>query len=174
MLPHVEAPAPERETARPHNPPAETTMPESPNLLSRTVTRDLFRAAPDTYAQRFDRLLTPEELGLVFPVAATVWPVSSAPVPYLVQRAGEVHPVPVWPPQSPSVVVVVSPPASSTTTPPTTPAAQLPAVAPPAAPGPPKTIYVIPNCYAGDKRPRRDQLRPGCRMSDLRIISPVL
>jgi hypothetical protein len=42
----------------------------------------------------------------------------------------------------------------------------------PPQPGDPKTIYVIPNCYAGDKLPRPDQLRPGCRLSDLRIISP--
>ena len=34
----------------------------------------------------------------------------------------------------------------------------------------PKTFYVIPNCYAGDKPPRQDQLRPGCNAADVRTI----
>jgi hypothetical protein len=42
---------------------------------------------------------------------------------------------------------------------------------PPAAP---KTFYVIPRCYAGDTRPRADQLPAGCRLSDLRTIPPVV
>ena len=45
------------------------------------------------------------------------------------------------------------------------------AALPPAAP---KTFYVIPRCYAGDTRPRADQLPAGCRVGNLRIIPPVV
>jgi len=42
------------------------------------------------------------------------------------------------------------------------------------APAIPKTFYVIPKCYAGDKKPTADQLPKGCRASDLRTIPPVV
>jgi len=42
------------------------------------------------------------------------------------------------------------------------------------APAVPKTFYVIPKCYAGDKKPTADQLPKGCRASDLRTIPPVV
>lgn len=45
------------------------------------------------------------------------------------------------------------------------------AALPPAAP---KTFYVIPRCYAGDTRPRADQLPAGCRVANLRTIPPVV
>lgn len=38
----------------------------------------------------------------------------------------------------------------------------------------PKTFYVIPRCYAGDTPPRSEQLRPGCRVADLRTVPPVV
>ena len=41
-------------------------------------------------------------------------------------------------------------------------------------PAPPKTFYVIPRCYAGDTRPRADQLPAGCRVSNMRTIPPVV
>ena len=37
----------------------------------------------------------------------------------------------------------------------------------------PKTFYVIPRCYAGDVRPRADQLPPGCQIARLREVPPV-
>jgi hypothetical protein len=40
-----------------------------------------------------------------------------------------------------------------------------------AAPGVPKTFYVIPGCYAGDKPPRA-KLPRGCERSKLRVIPP--
>jgi hypothetical protein len=46
-----------------------------------------------------------------------------------------------------------------------------PAAAAPAAP--PRTFYVIPGCYAGDRRPQADRLPRGCQMSALRVIPPV-
>jgi hypothetical protein len=41
-------------------------------------------------------------------------------------------------------------------------------------PGPAKTFYVIPRCYAGDSRPRAEQLPLGCSIDDLRTIPPVV
>jgi hypothetical protein len=42
------------------------------------------------------------------------------------------------------------------------------------APGPPKTFYVIPRCYAGDTRPRPEQLPAGCNVSSVRAVPPVV
>ena len=42
------------------------------------------------------------------------------------------------------------------------------------APAIPKTFYVIPKCYAGDKRPSADKLPAGCRAANLRAIPPVV
>jgi hypothetical protein len=41
-----------------------------------------------------------------------------------------------------------------------------------AAAGPPKTFYVIPGCYAGDKRPSAQSLRKGCDIAKVRVIPP--
>jgi hypothetical protein len=38
----------------------------------------------------------------------------------------------------------------------------------------PKTFYVIPRCYAGDVRPRPEQLPAGCQIARLREIPPVI
>jgi hypothetical protein len=46
-----------------------------------------------------------------------------------------------------------------------------PAVAPRAVP---KTFYVIPGCYAGDKPPRAARLRRGCDASKIRAIPPAV
>lgn len=46
-----------------------------------------------------------------------------------------------------------------------------PTVAPVAAP---RVFYVIPGCYAGDKRPQADRLPDGCRIAALRVIPPVV
>lgn len=53
---------------------------------------------------------------------------------------------------------------------PTRPRVDLP-IAPPARP---KTFYVIPNCYAGDKPPRAARLPRGCRATNARTIPPTL
>ena len=54
-------------------------------------------------------------------------------------------------------------------------------VAPPAAapapyvagaPGRPKTFYVIPGCYAGDRRPEPGSLAAECSLTRLRIVQP--
>ena len=40
------------------------------------------------------------------------------------------------------------------------------------APGRPKTFYLIPGCYAGDRRPAPESLAPGCSMNRLRVVPP--
>jgi PEGA domain len=42
------------------------------------------------------------------------------------------------------------------------------------APAIPKTFYVIPKCYAGDRRPSADRLPAGCRAANVRAIPPVV
>jgi hypothetical protein len=49
-----------------------------------------------------------------------------------------------------------------------------PAAAPPPSPAVPKTFYVIPGCYAGDRHPRDARLVPGCDVSQLRIVPPTV
>ena len=58
--------------------------------------------------------------------------------------------------------------------------AALTAAPPVAAPRPvaltaaaPRTFYVIPGCYAGDKRPQADRLPRGCQIAALRVIPPL-
>lgn len=40
------------------------------------------------------------------------------------------------------------------------------------APAAAKTLYVIPRCYAGDRRPLASDLPAGCRLVDLRVVVP--
>ena len=42
----------------------------------------------------------------------------------------------------------------------------------PSLPGKPKTFYVIPGCYAGDKQPESDWLPAQCDISKMRVVSP--
>jgi hypothetical protein len=39
-------------------------------------------------------------------------------------------------------------------------------------PGRPKTFYVIPGCYAGDRRPDPESLTAGCSTTRLRVVEP--
>jgi hypothetical protein len=58
---------------------------------------------------------------------------------------------------------------------PVTAAPQTPAAAPAAAAtARPKTFYVIPGCYAGDRRPDAQRLPRGCVASNVREVPPVL
>ena len=44
----------------------------------------------------------------------------------------------------------------------------------PAVAAAPKTFYVIPGCYAGDRRPEGQRLPKGCQVSNLFSVPPVL
>jgi hypothetical protein len=47
-------------------------------------------------------------------------------------------------------------------------------VAAPAVAANPKTFYVIPGCYAGDRQPDAQRLPPGCQASNVFTLPPVL
>jgi hypothetical protein len=49
---------------------------------------------------------------------------------------------------------------------------RLPAAAPPPAPGPATTMYMIPNCYLGNVPPRQNRLPPGCDAKQVQVIGP--
>jgi len=116
--------------------------------------RDLFRAAPTTYAPGFHEppRLDPRFFccdgvaGPVFVTAPPWWAVQPQVVyvPVVVREA----PRPAPPPAAP------------------------PALPPAPMPGTPKTFYIIPRCYAGDKPPDPDALPPGCDIAALRVIPP--
>jgi hypothetical protein len=116
---------------------------------------DLFRATRETYAPRYDRLNPyPTFFFGALPYGYIVAPddhtrdarrVADRPD----ERAAAAPPAPAL---SPSVAPA----------------------APVAQPGHRRPLYVIPRCYAGDTKPRPDQLKPGCRMSDLRSLTPAI
>lgn len=116
---------------------------------------DLFLAAPATYAPGFHeppRLVDPRFFccdgfaGPVFVTAPPWWAVQPQVVyvPVLVREAPRPAPPPAAPPAPPPALM----------------------------PGTPKTFYVIPRCYAGDKPPDPDALPPGCDIAALRVIPP--
>jgi hypothetical protein len=160
----------EPEKAAPPLPPA----PSRPSPLPPAPAsgdRDLFRAVPGTFDPRFDRLLTPADSGLFFPTAATLWPAWStwgSPWHEGYRRAGEVRPV------EPTVRIIVEHRQVPAAPAPPPPVVTLPAATVPPPAGHRRALYVIPGCYAGDKLPRRDQLRPGCDAKNVRVISPAL
>jgi hypothetical protein len=77
----------------------------------------------------------------------------------------------IYPDPEPTVIVFPSTPPEAT---PAAPPAPAPPPAPYVAgpPGPPKTFYIIPACYIGDRRPDPESLAPGCSISKLRVIPP--
>jgi hypothetical protein len=117
---------------------------------------DLFRATPETYAPHYDRIRG--NANYIF---------GALPYGYIVAPDDRTR----------YAERAVEPPASSAAPAPPAAAALPPAaapVAPIARPGHRRPLYVIPHCYAGDTKPRPDQLRPGCRISDLRSLTPAV
>jgi hypothetical protein len=120
-----------------------------PERNLRTPREDLFRARPDTYHRRRDDIIVAGGFGFFGP--------------QLVYAAAQ-----------PIIVVVSHDPLESTRV---APPPVMPAPVPPApyvagVPGRPKTFYVIPGCYAGDRPPEPDTLMPGCSISRLRVVPP--
>ena len=115
---------------------------------------DLFLARPWTYKPRPDR--HPRRIRDGWGGGGSVWfgpEVSQVYVPYL-EPAPIVEPVVI---ERIKVVEVEKP---------------APAPAPVFLPAPPKTLYVIPRCYAGDRLPDPKTLRADCDIADLRTIPP--
>jgi hypothetical protein len=114
----------------------------------RPVREDPFRARPDTYRPDPNRLPFP---GFGFFGPQFVYPYSQPIIVVQIPRdtveparASAPAPAPVQPP-APYVAGV---------------------------PGRPKTFYVIPGCYAGDRRPEPESLAPGCNIARLRVVPP--
>jgi hypothetical protein len=125
-----------------------TTRPLSPTT-TRRLREDVFIARPDTYRPDPNRILSPFVFGF--------------------------GPQLVYPAIQPIIVVVSREPLESTrVAPPPVISAPVPPPAPYVAgvPGRPKTFYLIPGCYAGDRPPEPESLKPGCSISRLRVIPP--
>lgn len=123
--------------------------------LDASLRRDLFRAAPATFAPGFDE---PPRIDPRFLLCCGGFPgtVFLSPVPWWAAQPQVVY-VP--------VIVRDAPRAAP-------PPAVPPAPAPPPAPGVPKTFYVIPGCYAGDRPPDPDALPRNCDVAKVRVIPP--
>ena len=89
--------------------------------------------------------------------------------------SGYLGPQLLYPAVQPIIVVIARESIESTRV---APPPVMPAPVPPPAPyvagmpGRPKTFYMIPGCYAGDRRPEPESLAPGCSISRLRIVRP--
>jgi hypothetical protein len=132
----------------------------------RAPREDVFRARPGTYR--------PGRSQLFFRGGGGYYPYPYYPYPSYPSYS---YPYPYYPPEQiysdPEPTVIVFPPTPAEAT-----SAAPPAPAPPpepyvaGPPGPPKTFYIIPRCYLGDRRPNPESLAPGCSISQLRVISP--
>ncbi|MGH9257312.1 MAG: hypothetical protein ACRD3C_22360 [Vicinamibacterales bacterium] len=128
------------------------SLPERGPGLTALAERDLFLVPPDFYNRRPDpsasRLLFPQVLPTY--VGTPYWYVS-APADVAVRPAA----------RQPFREVMPEP-------------AAVPSVTlPPLPPGQPKTFYVIPGCYAGDKPPEPEWLPAGCDASNMRVVPPA-
>lgn len=116
--------------------------------------RDLFRVPPDFYNRPPDpgpsRLFFPQPLPTL---VAPNWYVD----PYRPFRVPIDNSRPVPETRSDSAPVVSLSPASQPL---------------PSLPGKPKTFYMIPGCYAGDRAPDVSWLPAGCDISKLRVVPP--
>ena len=118
-----------------------------PDPPFRPIREDVFVAPPDIYRPDPNRPLMPV-FGYFEP----------QPYPYM-------QPIIVVVPREALEPARVAPPA-----PPAPVAPPAPYVA--GVPGRPKTFYMIPGCYAGDRRPEPESLAPGCSISRLRVVPP--
>jgi hypothetical protein len=118
---------------------------------------DLFLAGPDTYAP-----YNPKRPSRVHPYRTFS---GYFPTPYVPDFSAR---------ETITVNIAIRPePAATYTTEPERPVTPDPLPAPPTVtsrPGVPKTFYVIPRCYAGDRRPSADWLPAGCDIRRLRVI----
>jgi hypothetical protein len=117
---------------------------------------DLFLAGPETYVPHSDRS---RRRFASYPGLSGYLPAAYTP--------GVVETVIV---REPFIIEVERPPRERETTAASPPAPSPEPIVIYVTPPKAKTLYVIPRCYAGDKRPSADQLPAGCDLSLLRII----
>jgi hypothetical protein len=168
------APPPNRSQGQFRSAPPMTRSPgrtvRRPGNSPRATGGAVFRARPWTYR--------PGRSQLFFPGGGGYYPYPYYPFPYYPSYSYPYsYPYPYSPTgqiqqdAEPTVIVFPSTPDE------VAPAAP-PAPAPPPEPyvagplGPPKTFYVIPGCYLGDRRPDPGSLAPRCSISQLRVIPP--
>jgi hypothetical protein len=127
---------------------------------------DLFLAGPHTYAPRFNRrppvrVRYPYVVPSLpyFPVSGYPW-ASTGEAPELLEGDG-------YDVRTPLDAATTSMRPSEAVDP---AASQL--LASIVVPATPKTLYVIPRCYAGDRMPDASVLRDGCRLADVIVIQP--
>jgi hypothetical protein len=124
------------------------SLPDRPlSSTLRPPREDVFRARPDTFRPRPDQILVPGGFGFFGP--QLVYPVVQPIIVVQVPRDA-IEPARVAPPPVPPAPYVAG------------------------LPGRPKTFYMIPGCYAGDRRPEPETLTPGCSIARLRVIPPRL
>jgi hypothetical protein len=145
--PPKEEPAPP--PARPSHSHHHTAQPPAPGA-------DLFLAGPDTYVPHNNRRRS----------RFTSYPGLSGYVP-TAYTPGVAETVIV---REPIIIEVERPPREPQATDDREAARKPDPVAIDVTPPKAKTLYVIPRCYAGDKRPSADQLPAGCDLSLLRVI----
>ena len=115
-----------------------------------------FRARPDTYTTR--PITLPPGGVISFPFYSFTPPVVVV-VERVVERLPTIYRRDMFEPRPASPAERAAP----------APAAPPPVVTPPPTP---KTFYVIPGCYAGDRRPEPEQLPAGCDLRRLRVVPP--
>lgn len=130
------------------------SLPERAADKPMSTERDLFRVPPDFYNRPPD----PEPSRLFFPQ----W------LPTFVAPGWYVDPY-----RPPRVPIDGNRVVRPTRAEPAPPLSLSPASPPaPSLPGKPKTFYVIPGCYAGDRPPESGWLPAGCDISRLRVVPP--
>jgi hypothetical protein len=130
----------------------------------RGTREDVFRARPWTYR--------PGRSQLFFRGGGGYYPYPYYPYPAYPSSSYQYYPhEQIYQDPEPTVTVFPSTPAEDA---PAAPLATAPRPEPyvPGPPGPPKTFYIIPGCYLGDRRPAPESLAPGCSISKLRVIPP--
>ena len=159
----VHRPDPPKQEAPPQrpSPPSRSHVDRSPALY--LIDRDLFRADPGTYAPHGPA----RRVSRVHPYRTHA---GYFPTPYVPDSfAGETITVNIAIRPDPEATYGTEPQrherSDATKAPPPGPAVIIPTAAP-------KTLYVIPRCYAGDRRPSIDQLPAGCDITLLRVIAP--
>ena len=162
-------PPPATPPSPPQAPPPSAPSPVGPHhgRGALVTAGDLFLAGPHTYAPRFHRrshgrvrpILIPYVVPSFpyFPLSDFSWPGMRGAAEPAVTDDQDVRILPNDAPTFPRRPELVE---SSAGAPP------LPFV----KPASPKTLYVIPRCYAGDRLPDASQLPAGCRVDDVQVI----
>lgn len=177
----------------PPPPPPATVLPQQPPSgrypSHAAASGDLFVARPDTYAPQFDRRHSRHRSRHLRTTTRALFPYAAEVNGFFVGLAADVNGAMLLEPgldragvdpegfehaaadvrADEAARVAASPERASLER------AQIAAadrIASAVAPAAAKTLYVIPRCYAGDRRPLAADLPAGCSLADLRVISP--